>query len=219
MPSGGSTSKGNKPFSPYRESEIRGKSGKVSRSPAKIRIAASIRNQPYKNNGSKLGTASQESERSQEKQKEDDPNNMTSMERLEPYLKTSTPLRPMKNFVSTVSYLRPATENKAILPQNAHQHHASSGSKHPQRLQSAGTLQGNYAANRVAKKRAQMGRGHSFQPMVGLNANLQNVKSGHTRATNISSNEMSSPVMNNITEKGLSIFPNDNRADGKQGAE
>ena len=38
------------------------------------------------------------------------------MERLEPYLKATTPMKPMKNFVSTVSYLRPATENKQIVP-------------------------------------------------------------------------------------------------------
>ena len=40
---------------------------------------------------------------------------MSSVERLAPYLKAlHTPMRPMKNFVSTVSYLRPATDNKSI---------------------------------------------------------------------------------------------------------
>ena len=56
--------------------------------------------------------------------------------------------------------------------------------------------------------------------MVNLNANLQNIKSGQTRATNISSNERSSPVMNNITDKGLAIFPDDGKGMGsKVGAE
>ena len=55
--------------------------------------------------------------------------------------------------------------------------------------------------------------------MVNLNANLQNMKSGHTRATNISSNERSSPVMNNITDKGLAIYPDDGKGVGKGGPE
>lgn len=41
---------------------------------------------------------------------------VSSTEKLEPYLKASTPMRPMKNFVSTVSYLRPATDSKQIVP-------------------------------------------------------------------------------------------------------
>jgi len=41
---------------------------------------------------------------------------MSEEERLEPYIKVNTPLRPLKNFVSTVSYLRTATEGKQIGP-------------------------------------------------------------------------------------------------------
>ena len=71
-----------------------------------------------------MGGKSQESEHSIDQINNEnaatvpDPNNMTSMERLEPYLKATTPIKPLKNFVSTVSYLRPATENKQIVPQN-----------------------------------------------------------------------------------------------------
>ena len=150
-------------FSPYRElGGVKTSGGK--RSPAKIRIAAAVKNQPYRNqhNSSKLGGASQESEHELDHRNDSaqpDVNTMTSMERLEPYLKANTPMKPMKNFVSTVSYLRPATENKQIVPQNAHgashyKERSTMQPKQPQRLQSAGTLQGNYAANRVAKKRA-----------------------------------------------------------------
>ena len=57
---------------------------------------------------------------------------MTPVERLEPYLKTSTPMRPLKNFISTVSYLRPATDNKQIVPQHIHN---ISQQKEAQRMQ------------------------------------------------------------------------------------
>ncbi len=139
---------------------------------------------------------------------------MTSLERLEPYLKNQTPIKPMKNFVSTVSYLRPATENKYVNPgaTSSASVKESAGSMRfsgrPQRLQSAGTLQGSYAASRVAKKRALIGRlgANTGLPSGQANQTLLNVRSGNTRATNISSNERSSPVMNNITEKGLSTI-------------
>jgi len=39
-----------------------------------------------------------------------------STDKIEPFLKTSTPIRPLKNFISTVSYLRPAIDNKQIAP-------------------------------------------------------------------------------------------------------
>ena len=63
-------------FSPYRELDNRG--GKVSkagggpRSLAKIRIAAAVKNQPYRNQHetSKMGGASQESDRSLEHRNE-----------------------------------------------------------------------------------------------------------------------------------------------------
>ena len=44
----------------------------------------------------------------------------------------------------------------------------------------------------------------------GMYHTLANVKSGHTQATNISSNERSSPVMANITDKGLSVVQSEN---------
>ena len=135
---------------------------------------------------------------------------MSSLERLEPYLKNQTPIKPMKNFVSTVSYLRPATENKYVNPDIANGGQGKDGAQQrfsgrPQRLQSAGTLQGSYAASRVAKKRALLGRmgGNTGMPSNAINNTLLNVRSGKTRATNISSNERSSPVMNNITDTGL----------------
>ena len=87
------------------------------RSPAKIRLAAAVKNQPYRNITNDSRQGKNDSDRaSQESQRE--PVNMSSIERLEPYLKTSTPIKPLKNYVSTVSYLRPATESKNIMIQN-----------------------------------------------------------------------------------------------------
>ena len=113
---------------------------------------------------------------------------------LEAHIKDNTPLRP-KDFTATVSYLRPATENKKISPERA---------QRAQRLQSAGTLQGNQVQNRINKRRSLVTGGGNQR--VNVNAHL--MKSGQTRATNISSNEHSSPDMGvnpalNITNQGL----------------
>ena len=49
-------------------------------------------------------------------------------------------------------------------------------------------------------------------PSAQLNNRLANVRSGNTRATNISSNEHLSPVVNNVTDQGLSVvFPEDGK--------
>ena len=99
-------------FSPYGEltGSIQGYAEK--RSPARIRIATAVRNQPLRNShnpGATLATESGSPVGSSAL--------TNSLEKLDPYLKTSTPMKPLKNFVSTVSYLRPATENKKIAPQ------------------------------------------------------------------------------------------------------
>ena len=87
---------------------------KLTGSPAKIRINASIRNQPLRvSGGSQVKLADNTSSNRTSGSVGD---NKKSLDRLEPYLKVSTPIRPLKNFTSTVSYLRPATENKAIAP-------------------------------------------------------------------------------------------------------
>lgn len=52
------------------------------------------------------------------------------MERLEPYLKKTVPIKPLKNFVSTVSYLRPATESKSIVTKFTTIENASKTIKH-----------------------------------------------------------------------------------------
>ena len=100
-------------FSPYGEltGSIAGYAEK--RSPARIRIAAAVRNQPMRNShnpGATLATESGSPVGSSAL------TNSHSLEKLDPYLKTSTPMKPLKNYVSTVSYLRPATENKKIAP-------------------------------------------------------------------------------------------------------
>ncbi len=43
-----------------------------------------------------------------------------------------------------------------------------------------------------------------MQPSAHINPRMTNVRSRITQATNMSSNEHGSPVMNNITDKGLS---------------
>ena len=86
---------------------------KQPRSPAKIRIEAAVKNQPRLHNQSKNNN---ESDQPSQRSNSMNAPSMSSLERLEPYLKNQTPIKPMKNFVSTVSYLRPATENKYVNP-------------------------------------------------------------------------------------------------------
>ena len=86
----------------------------------------------------------------------------------------ATPSKPIKKYVSTVSYLRPATENKAIQPK---QHRS------PKRLQSAGHPHGQYTGgNKVSKKRAAL-----LKAINNPLNSVQNIKSIQTRATNLSS--------------------------------
>ena len=82
-----------KQFTPYKELDTNAtlKSMmppqlKQSRSPAKIRINASIRNQPYRMSGSDQNK-DDESEKASKMSNSVDPTQMNDMERLEPYLK------------------------------------------------------------------------------------------------------------------------------------
>ena len=130
---GSAKGKTGKVYAPYRESEgILHISQKVTRSPAKIRIAASVKNQPPRadsqdpsqGGGGAGGSILNESGKSRTSltgaRASQDLAPVSSAEKLEPYLKASTPVRPMKNFVSTVSYLRPATDSKQIVPTMQH---------------------------------------------------------------------------------------------------
>ena len=128
---GSAKGKTGKVYAPYRESEgILHISQKVTRSPAKIRIAASVKNQPPRadsqdpSQGGGAGSMLNESGKSRTSltgaRASQDLAPVSSAEKLEPYLKASTPVRPMKNFVSTVSYLRPATDSKQIVPAMQH---------------------------------------------------------------------------------------------------
>ena len=92
-----------------------------SKRPARIRIAAAIRNQPQRN--SALSHNSTKSKEASDDQSH--PRPPSDMEKLEPYLKKTAPVKPLKNFVSTVSYLRPATESKQIAPSSSTIEHAS----------------------------------------------------------------------------------------------
>ena len=84
----------------------------------------------------------------------------------------SPPQKAINKYVSTVSYLRPATENKTI----------QSNAKHkPQRLASAGQ---NQMGGKMSRKKAALIKAIN-NPLNSIN----NIKSMKTRATNLSSQE------------------------------
>ena len=92
-----------------------------------------------------------------------------------------SPLKPMKKYVSTVSYLRPATESKSIQPKQQ---------RSPKRLQSAGHPQGQHAGGKVGKKRAAL-----LKAINNPLNSVQNIKSIQTRATNLSAQERERDVV------------------------
>ena len=110
-----------------------------------------------------------------------------------------SPPKIIKKYVSTVSYLRPATDNKAISD------HLAGG--RPQRLQSAGNLQGSQARTKMAKKRAALlkavNQANDQQSPPGGNA-----KSLQTRASANQSGVSSDPI-NIVTDKNP--LPNANK--------